>query len=224
MIQKNSIKCWDHEYKSGYDKSYPHIELVRLEKLFLNKNKKKTLEYGSGHGTNGLYLLKKGYQVTFCDISKKAISIAKKKVDKKYKKNSKFIHIKNMDVFENKIYNSYFDNITCLSVINNLESMDKIEKNVLLFRKMLKKNGKLIIDTNLIKNNYKVFKKINSNTILTAVDKKNKYKFKMTFPRNSSQFSKLLNKCGFKILDIGHYSFKVFDQSTKEIIFSAIKR
>ena len=46
----------------------------------------------------------------------------------------------------------------------------------------------------------------------------------MTFPRNISQFSKLLNNSGFKVLDVGHYSFKTFNQYSKEIIFSALKR
>ena len=224
MLQKEVINSFEDFYKKGYNKDYPHIELVRLEKLFLDRNKKKTLEYGAGHGANGLHLLKNGYKVTFCDISKNAINLSKKKIDKKYKKNAKFIHLKNMDILENKIYHDYFDNIICLSVINNLSSIKEIKKNILLFRKILKKNGKLIIDTNLKENNYKILKRINSTTILTSIDKKNKYKFKMTFPRNISQFSKLLNNSGFKVLDIGHYSFKTFDQYSKEIIFSATKR
>ena len=224
MLQKEAINSFEDVYKKGYNKNYPHIELVRLERLFLDRNKKKTLDYGAGHGANGFHLLKNGYQVTFCDISKNAINTSRKKVGKKYKKKAKFIHLKNMDIFENKIYHGYFDNIIFLSVINNLRSMKEIKKNILLFNRILKKNGKLIIDTNLKKNNYKILKKINSTTILTSIDKKNKFKFKMTFPRNISQFSKLLNNSGFKVLDVGHYSFKTFNQYSKEIIFSALKR
>ena len=97
MLQKAAINSFEDFYKKGYNKDYPHIELVRLEKLFLDRNKKKTLEYGAGHGANGLHLLKNGYKVTFCDISKNAINLSKKKIDKKYKKNAKFIHLKNMD-------------------------------------------------------------------------------------------------------------------------------
>ena len=129
-----------------------------------------------------------------------------------------------MKQLQKKIYHESFDNIICLSVINNLGSISQIKKMILIFKKMLKSNGKLIIDTNLRKNNYKVLKRINSTTILTASDKKNTFKSKMCFPKNINQFSKILSICGFKILDIGHSSFKVFHQFEKEILFCAVKK
>ena len=46
MLNKKTIQSFEDLYEKGYDKSYPHIELVRLEKLFLDKDKKNTLDYG----------------------------------------------------------------------------------------------------------------------------------------------------------------------------------
>jgi len=224
VLNKKTINSFENLYKKGYDKSYPHIELVRLEKLFLNKNKKKTLDYGSGHGANGIHLLKRGYEVTFCDISKYALKIVKKKISKKYKKKTKYLHLQNVKCLEKKIYQNYFDNIICLSVINNLSSLKQFKKIFLMFNKMLKSKGKLIVDTNLVENNYKVLKKINSTTILTSLDEKNNFKFKMCFPKNINQFSKILEGSGFQIKDIGHSSFKVFNQFEKVILFCAVKK
>ena len=184
MQNKDVVDRFENLYKKGYNKEYPLIELVRLERLFLDKNKNITLDYGAGHGENGIHLLKKGYKVFFCDISKRALKITKRKVNKKYNKQAKYIYLKNTK----------------------------------------QSNGKLIIDTNLRKNNYKVLKRINSTTILTASDKKNTFKSKMCFPKNINQFSKILSICGFKILDIGHSSFKVFHQFEKEILFCAVKK
>ena len=72
-ISKKTKNSYETTYKDGYDKDYPSIELVRLEKLFFNQKKGKALDFGCGPGTNGLHLLKKGYHVTFCDISDSAL-------------------------------------------------------------------------------------------------------------------------------------------------------
>ena len=224
MLNKKTIQSFEDLYEKGYDKSYPHIELVRLEKLFLDKDKKNTLDYGTGHCANGIHLLKKGYNVTFCDISKNALKIVKKKINKKYKGKTTYLYLRNIKLLNKKIYQESFDNIVCLSVINNLDSLKQFKKIFLIFKKILKPKGKLIIDTNLAKNNYKILKKINSTTILTSLDKNNRFKFKMCFPKSINQFSKILTSSGFTILDIGHSSFKVFNQFEKEILFCAKKK
>ena len=47
MLNKNTIDSFEDLYKRGYDKTYLNIELVRLELLFLEKNKNKTLDFGT---------------------------------------------------------------------------------------------------------------------------------------------------------------------------------
>jgi len=36
-ILSSTIKSYDSTYKSGYDKDYPSLELVRIEKIFFKK-------------------------------------------------------------------------------------------------------------------------------------------------------------------------------------------
>ena len=57
-ILKQTLKSYDKTYKNGYDKDYPSLELVRIEKIFFKK-KGNVLDYGCGPGTNGIHFLKK---------------------------------------------------------------------------------------------------------------------------------------------------------------------
>lgn len=79
LISKSTIKCFEDLYHNGYDKDYPSIELVRIQKKLFDNSHKNLLDFGSGHGSNGIHFLKYGFNVTFCDISKKAIDFSKKK-------------------------------------------------------------------------------------------------------------------------------------------------
>ena len=57
-------KSYELTYANGYDKSYPSLEVVRLENLFFKNQKGSVLDFGCGPGTNGIHFLKKGYNVT----------------------------------------------------------------------------------------------------------------------------------------------------------------
>ena len=93
QILKQTINSYEDTYKSGYDKSYPSIELVRFEKIFFKK-KGLVLDFGCGPGTNGIHFLKKGYKVTFCDISINALKKVKEKIKKsKLRKNFEIINL-----------------------------------------------------------------------------------------------------------------------------------
>ena len=80
-VSLNTVKAYDATYKSGYDKDYPSLELVRIEKIFFKK-KGTVLDFGCGPGTNGIHLMRKGYDLTFCDISKFALKKVKNKISK----------------------------------------------------------------------------------------------------------------------------------------------
>ena len=79
-VNNQTKKSYELTYAGGYDKSYPSLEAVRLEKLFFKNHKGKILDFGCGPGTNGLHFLKLGYDVTFCDISSNALKKVKKKL------------------------------------------------------------------------------------------------------------------------------------------------
>ena len=220
-ISKKTKNSYETTYKDGYDKDYPSIELVRLEKLFFNQKKGKALDFGCGPGTNGLHLLKKGYHVTFCDISDGALKKVKQKIKfNKIKKNYKIVNLsKNENYFSNK--KSVFDYVICFSVFNNLGTKDDAIKYVKLFNEILKKEGKLIIDSNLEgKNNYKLIDKKRS---IYTTHPDNDYRLQMFFP-NRKSFIKIIKTNRFEIKDVGKAIFKVFNTFENEVIISAIKK
>ena len=76
-----------------------------------------------------------------------------------------------------------FDFIICFSVINNFQDK-KTAKEFELFLQMLKKKGKMIIDSNLHgSHNYKI---INKKENLFTTNPKNNYHLKMFFPKRRS--------------------------------------
>jgi cyclopropane fatty-acyl-phospholipid synthase-like methyltransferase len=223
-ISKSTILAYDKTYKDGYDKKYPSIELVRIEKIFFRK-KGLVLDYGCGPGSNGIHLLLSGYNVVFCDISKLALKKLKVKLEKlgsKFKKKYKIINIiKNQDLFLK--YKNKFDIIVCMSVFNNFGDKKNAKDYLEKFNSLLKKNGKLVIDTNLRnKHNYKKVKIQDKNYFTT--NPKNMNYLEMYFPENVSEFRNLIQKSNFLVKDIGHSSFKVFSSHESEIIVSAIKK
>ena len=99
-VDKKTKKSYDLTYKNGYDKMYPSIEVVRLEKLFFKSKKGSVLDFGCGPGTNGIHFLNNGYKVTFCDISTEALKKVKRKINQIRKKNFSIINFsKSTDFF-----------------------------------------------------------------------------------------------------------------------------
>ena len=219
-ILQNTIKAYEKTYINGYDKDYPSLELVRIEKIFFNK-KGKVLDFGCGPGTNGIHLLKNGYNVTFCDISTTALKKVKKKLKLIKQKKSSFEILnltKNKNFFsQNK---NKYDYVICLSVLNNFQSKEIAKEYLEMFNKILKPKGKLIIDSNLSdQHNYKL---INKKKRLYTTNPANDHKLKMFFPKKI-EFVQLIKSKGFKINDIGLSNFKVFKSFEKEVIISATK-
>ena len=224
QISKSTISAYEKTYLEGYDKNYPSIELVRIEKIFFKK-KGLVLDYGCGPGSNGIHFLLNGYNVIFCDISKTALNNLKKKLSKldlKFQKKYKIVNVLNEpNLFEN--YKKKFDYIICMSVFNNFPTKKVADKFLKNFNSILKKNGKIVIDSNLKdKHNYKKIKR-NKKFYFTTNPKNLNY-LEMYFPKNINEFKNLVQSNNFIIKDIGHSSFKVFSSHESEIIVSAIKK
>ena len=219
-ILLDTIKSYDSTYKSGSDKSYPSLELVRIEKIFFKK-KGSVLDFGCGPGTNGIHLLKKGYNLTFCDISEFALKKVTKKIKKlKIKKKFKILNLLKNKNFFSKNRNK-FDFIICFSVMNNFQDKKTAKEYLGYFNQILKKRGKIIIDSNLYgSHNYK---SINKKKNLFTTNPKNNYRLKMFFPKKK-EFVNMIKSSGFVINDVGLSSFKVFSTFEKEIIVSATKK
>jgi SAM-dependent methyltransferase len=224
QISNSTISAYEKTYLQGYDKKYPSIELVRIEKIFFKK-KGLILDYGCGPGSNGIHFLLNGYKVIFCDISKTALKNLKKKLSKldlKFQKKYRIINVLDEPSFF-KNYKEKFDYIICMSVFNNFPNKIIADKFLKNFNLILKKNGKIVLDSNLKdKHNYKKIKR--NNKIYFTTNPKNLNYLEMYFPKNIKEFKGLIQKNNFIVKDIGHSSFKVFSSHESEIIVSAVKK
>jgi len=220
-ISELTRKSYENTYKKGYNKEFPSLGYSKIQKIFIKK-KGKLLDFGCGPGTNGLFFIQKDFHVTFCDIADFALKNLKKKLNKLNIPKSKYNLInlhKEPRYFDSKI--RYFNYVICMSVFNNLGNKHNAIRYLELFNKVLKKNGKLIIDANLKgDHNYKRHK---TKKGLYSTIPKNNFYLQMFFPKLST-FINIVNQTGFKINDIGKSMFKLFDTYENETIISATKK
>tara|TARA_Y100000746_G_C15391167_1_gene402285 strand:- start:504 stop:1118 length:615 start_codon:yes stop_codon:yes gene_type:complete len=196
LIYKDNVNKYEQIYKSGQNHRYPNLNLVRIQGKYLSKNIGKTLDFGFGTGENLIFLRKNGHEMYGLEASKEALKIVKKKISKrKLKKKTYLKHFNNLKKLPFK--NEFFDNIICLSVISLLKNKKNIQGLLKEFKRILKKNGKIVIDINGPKGDFS--------------KNKNFYCIK-----NKSLFLKLLN--GFKIESSGEVYTKYFDINDHEYI------
>ena len=226
LIQKNAKYNWNLAFKNGSDKKFPSLELVRLESIFLKEEKNsKLLEYGFGSGCNTIFLLEKGYKVVGVDISNYAKIHTQKKIKKKNKKLLKNLSFKILNDKSTKLpfKENSFDFIIALSVLSLLGSETKVNHLLSEFRRILKSNGKIILDINDQNSEFsKGLKKVSKNIFLNIPKDKKLKSFKSYCLPNLKEFSKLVSNY-FKIKDSGYSSFKIFKRRINEWIISAVK-
>ena len=107
-----------------------------------------------------------------------------------------------------------------MSVISLLGDENSVKLLLNEFKRVLKPNGKLIIDINdheseFSKNNYQIKKNIFFTKIINE-------KIKTFCLKNSKEFKKLISKY-FKVIDVGFSSHKLFKKKITEFIICAVK-
>ena len=217
LIIKNNVSKYENLYSSGHNHNYPNLDFVRLERKFLrNKTHNKILDYGFGSGENIIHLIKNNYDVYGIETSKSAIDLVKKKINSinKKKYNKKLILLREQDK-KLKFENDFFDSIACISVISLLQSKKNIQILINEFYRILKPGGKLLIDMNGPKGDFKKGGKfINEDEY--EYNLQNKRKIKIYAPKNIQSFKKIFEK--FKIIELGEVYFKYFEFRNHEFI------
>ncbi|HID22055.1 MAG TPA: class I SAM-dependent methyltransferase, partial [Planctomycetaceae bacterium] len=75
---------WEERYRTGqtpWDTGQPSTELQRILKEY-QIGPGRTLELGCGTGTNAVFLAERGFAVTACDVSERAIRLARQRADR----------------------------------------------------------------------------------------------------------------------------------------------
>ncbi len=217
IVQKKVLKNWDKVFKGESSKMYPSLELVRLESMFFEKKRSGTiLEYACGSGCNTEFLARYDYNLHIADTSNLALIKTKKRLKKYFpKKKIKSIHIKPQDKKLNIKDNSY-DYIIAMSVLSLLGSKKNILKLLNEFKRVLKPNGKIIIDINDHNSEFSKGMKMISKNVF-EVDQIGSNKFNAYCLKTKRDFEKLI--CDFfKIIDSGYSCHMIFKRRINEWI------
>ena len=148
LVQVEAFEQYDKTAACGSAKSYPSLELVRLEKLFFKQEKGKLLEYAFGSGSNTIHLLKCGYKVYGIDVSPHALNRTKKRIKEITDLSQPELFLLEKDAKKIPFGDNSFDEIVAMSIISLLGSEEKIKYLLSEFKRVLKPGGKIIIDIN----------------------------------------------------------------------------
>lgn len=198
---KKNFKFWQKGYHA------PNVEpaVFRFYGKFIKKKfkkKLKLLDFGCGQGSAVNFFDQQKINAYGVDISKKDITVAKKK----YKKiKDKFFFTKNLNDLKIKIENKKFDIITCIQSLYYL-SNDDFQSYINYFDQILKKNG--IIYATMISSKSSLCSNKQNKNGLTLVNKDNYTKIDKHFINFTKSYDHLRKKFKkFKVLKLGYYSF-----------------
>ena len=220
LAEEDMIKKYDEEFKSGSDKKYPSIELVRLEQWFFDSSPGTVIEYGFGSGVNTKFLLEKNYRVYGIDASKEAKKTALKKL-KTFGKSDFELDILDINSKSLPYENEKIDYAVIMSVISLLGSIHRIKMLLSEIKRVLKNNGKLIIDVNSSKSLFTNQTQKVSEHIFRKRNKENDLQFYC--PENIDHFKNLINNF-FTIKDVGRMLSDIMGRRTEEYILCAQKK
>ena len=214
LVQSEAIQQYD-KAALGDLKAYPSLELVRLEKIFFGQEKGKLLEYGFGLGSNTIHLLKSGYKVFGLDVSSNALNRTKKRILEIDNINQPELLLLNKESKQIPFSDNMFDKIVAMSVISLLGSEEKIKYLLSEFKRVLKPNGKIIVDINDHQSEFSQNKKQKEKNVFFSkiIDKE----IKSYCLKSEEDFINLV-KPYFKIEDSGFTSHKIFKKQITEFI------
>ena len=217
LVQLDALDQYDKSALLGV-KSYPSLELVRLEKMFFGEKKGKLFEYGFGSGPNTIHLLKCGYQVQGLDVSPNAVKRTKERISKIKDINQPELFLLEKNAKKIPFDDNTFDKIVAMSVISLLGSEKKVQYLFSEFKRILKPKGKIIMDINDHQSEFSQNKKqIEKNVFLSKpVDKE----IRCYCLESEKDFINLAEPY-FAITDSGFSSHKVFGRQITEFIICA---
>lgn len=149
IVSPETAATFEEVYRGGYDKSYPSLDLVRLEKWYFEGKPGLALDYGCGPGTNGLHLLDSGYEVVFADVAVGALAKVEGKLARRPDAAPRAtVRLIDPNADDLPDPDATYDYVICLSVLGNLESEASIRHLLAEFARVLKPGGKMLVDIN----------------------------------------------------------------------------
>jgi len=223
LVQEDVLASWEEVYASGSDKSYPSLELVRLERWFFGHCGNGTvLEYACGSGVNTLHLLNCGYDVVALDAAQGAIDLVTKKASGLEAEKQARLQLCLVGEQDEalKFEDSSFDYIVAMSILSLLGSENRIRHLLKEFSRVLRPGGKIILDLNDHASEFSADQiQIEPNVFAFEAGARKVNCFCL---RSLQEFSDLIGDY-FDVVDAGYSSHCLFGRRINEWIVSARK-
>ena len=148
LVEPVNAEKWNAIFAGGAGKSYPTLELVRLERWYWGGKPGTVLEYAFGCGANLIHLLKSGHQVHGIDVAPAAKAMVEKRLAALSLPAPASLQLLAPDAERLPYADGMFDYVNCLSVLSLLASRQRVERLLAEFLRVMKPGGKLIADIN----------------------------------------------------------------------------
>lgn len=225
LIQPEVVKKWEKAFAEGSDKSYPSIDLVRLDYRFFKDPKKGTLlEYGFGTGVNTIHLLKRGYTVVGVDAALGAKKVVERKLQEfpAIRRRATLHHLP-ADTERLDFKDESFDYLVCVSVLSLLGSRERVEYLLGEFKRVLKPGGKAILDINDLKSEFSVNSEHIGDDVYLFRGASGKDEPVRCYCLSDERSFMGLVEPFFNIVDVGYAGHKYFEYQVNEFIICGEK-
>ena len=210
--------------KSGEDKRFPNLSLVRLVGRFFQSSEGKLLDYGCGGGANFCYLVDRGFDVYGVDTSPFSLEMVKNKIAK-LNLNQERIHLNVLDTNAQSIpfADETFDFIVCASVLSLLSTKERILNVLNEFKRIIKPGGKLFLDINGPESEFAIYSEhVSDSTYIYKGRNKQSTALQVICPATKEEFSEMVAEV-FQVEEVGFTAHHFFEYAEQEFIVCATK-
>lgn len=218
LVVKENKEKYDEIYRKGYDKRYPNLDLVRLERWYFQGRPGRLLDYGFGVGVNLIHMLESGYDCDAVEVSPEAMKIVERKLSR-VPELAPRVRLRLLEPSARALPypDASFDYVICLSVLSLLGTRDRVVKLLTEFGRVLKPGGKLLLDVNGPSSDFSKHARMLEEDVYEYRGNDGRDAPRLCFcPQTADRFRDLL--ASFTIDDLGHSSFRYFGNDSFEYI------
>ncbi len=208
--------------KSGIDKRYPNLSLVRIAAHYFERKEGRLLDYGCGFGANLIHLLETGFNVNAIDTSPYAIEKIKTKLsDRPELRKKASLHVLDSAATSLPFEDNTFDFVVCSSVLSLLSTPERIQKLMEEFRRVMRPGAKAYLDINGPESMFAVPGKSLGNDVYEYRGRDGQGNPQMIYCPSTQEKFKALVEPYLLVDEVGYHAHQFFECDEQEFIICA---